>query len=49
MLRMQNILFDQNGLVKLQEMSNIVFDEYEIKQSDLIFLPPEVLSCKGLK
>ena len=49
MLRMQNILFDQNGSVKLQEMSNIFFDEYEIKQSDLIFLPPEILSCKGQK
>jgi hypothetical protein len=24
-------------------MSNLHFDEYEIKESDLIFLPPEVL------
>ena len=45
MLRMNNILFDHNGSVKLQEMSNICFDEYEIKQLDLIFLPPESLKC----
>ena len=30
MLRMGNILFDKNGSVKLQEMSNVCFDEYEI-------------------
>lgn len=43
MMRMQNILFDENGCIKLQEMSNLHFDEYEIKENDLIFLPPEVL------
>jgi serine/threonine protein kinase len=43
MLRMQNILFDENGSVKIQEMSHLHFDEYEIRESDLIFLPPEVL------
>ena len=40
---MQNILFDQNGCLKLQEMSHLHFDEYEITESDWIFLPPEVL------
>ena len=43
MMRMQNILFDENGCVKVQEMSNLHFDEYDIKENDLIFLPPEVL------
>ena len=43
MIRMQNILFDENGLVKVQDMSHLHFDEYEIKESDLIFMPPEVL------
>ena len=43
MLRMQNILFDENGCVKLQEMSHVHFDEFDIKESDLSFLPPDVL------
>ena len=48
MLRMQNILFDQNGLVKIQDMSHLHFDEYEIREQDLIFLPPEVLKGGSL-
>jgi hypothetical protein len=48
MLRMQNILFDQHGLVKVQDMSHLHFDEYEIKEPDLIFLPPEVLKGGSL-
>lgn len=43
MLRMNHILFDCNGQVKIQDTSNIFFDEYTIKSSDLIFLPPEAL------
>ena len=43
MVRMSNILFDENGQVKVQDMSNLHFDEYEIKENDLIFLPPEIL------
>lgn len=43
MVRMQNILFDENGQVKVQDMSHLHFDEYEIKETDLIFIPPEVL------
>lgn len=45
MLRMNHILFDCNGLVKIQDTSNIFFDEYPIKQSDLIFLAPEALKA----
>jgi serine/threonine protein kinase len=48
MLRMQNILFDENGQIKLQDMSHVHFDEYEISHSDLIYLPPEVLKGGGL-
>ena len=43
MLRMSNILFDQFGLVKIQDMSNVYFQEYQIRNADLIFLPPEIL------
>lgn len=43
MFRMQNILFDEAGQVKLQEMSNVHFDEFQVQNQDLVFLPPEVL------
>jgi hypothetical protein len=42
-------LFDQNGMVKIQDMSHLHFDEYEIKESDLIFLPPEALKSASLQ
>lgn len=45
MLRMNNILFDQNGGVKVQDMSHVYFDEYDIRTQDLIFLPPEILKA----
>lgn len=48
MLRMQSILFDDNGQVKLQEMSNLHFDEYEVNERDIMFLPPEVLKSGHL-
>lgn len=44
MLRMNNVLFDQQGGVKVQDMSHVHFDEFEVKDTDLIFLPPESLS-----
>ena len=40
---MQNILFDDRGQVKVQELSNVFFDEYQIYEHDLVFLPPEAL------
>lgn len=48
MLRMGNILFDHNGAVKVQDMSHLFFDEFQIKPSDLIFLPPEALKGGSL-
>lgn len=47
MLRMNHILFDNKGQVKIQDMSHIFFDEYSIKANDLIFLPPEALKASS--
>lgn len=47
MLRMNNILFDQHGQVKIQDLSNVYFQECQTRLEDLIFLPPEIL--KGNK
>lgn len=44
MLHMDKIHFDENGFVKVQEMSHVFFDQYKLKQSDLIYLPPEALA-----
>jgi hypothetical protein len=35
-------------MVKIQDMSHLHFDEYEIKESDLIFFPPEILKGASL-
>lgn len=44
MLHFENIFFDEQGFVKLQEMSHVFFDQYKLKPTDLIFMPPEALS-----
>ena len=44
MLRFENILFDEKGFIKLQEMSHVFFDQYKLKMKDLLFMPPEALS-----
>ena len=45
MLHFENIFFSETGLVKIQEMSHLFFNQYSITGSDLIFLPPEALIC----
>ena len=44
MLRMDQIHFDEQGTVKLQEMSHIHFDQYRLSSMDLIFQSPEALA-----
>ena len=44
MLHFENIVFDEQGFIKLQEMSHVFFDQYKLKASDLLFMPPEALS-----
>lgn len=48
MLHFDSIYFDENGMLKLQEMSHVFFDQYKLKEEDLIFMPPEVLTCGKL-
>ena len=48
MLHFDSIYFDENGFLKLQEMSHVFFDQYKLKEEDLVFMPPEALSCGKL-
>lgn len=48
MSHFESIYFDESGFLKLQEMSHVFFDQYKLKDSDLIFMPPEALSCGKL-
>ena len=45
-LRMQNILFDDKGGIKLQDMSHVHFGEMDMDYSDVIYLPPETLNTR---
>lgn len=47
-LHFENIYFDEQGFLKLQEMTHVFFDQYKLKESDLVFMPPEALSCGKL-
>lgn len=48
MLHFDSIYFDESGFLKLQEMSHVFFDQYKLKSSDLIYMPPEALACGKL-
>lgn len=48
MLHFDSIYFDESGFLKLQEMSHVFFDQYKLKSSDMIYMPPEALACGKL-